>query len=153
MKRACLMYGIVQCSLLSIMALPVSATEAPTAKCEPISKMEADAKGAKFTKLNAGQYHVMMGIYLGSPITPEGLPPGDGALLVQSKAASLVFWTKGDKEACIVQLKLEGQDHQPHLMYSPMILPPAIVMVLKDIVGGKDEIATPANDPKDELKL
>jgi hypothetical protein len=153
MKRACLMYGIVQSFLMGFMALPVSAADAPTAKCEPITKMQADAKGAKFTKLNAGQYHLMMGVYIGSAITPEGLPPGDGAMLVQAKSASLLFWTKGDKEACIVPLKLEGTDHQPHLMYSPMMLPPAIVMVLKDIVGGKDEIATPANDPKDELKL
>ena len=39
-----------------------------------------DAK-THFTTLTPGQFDFVEGIYVGSPATPDGLPPGDGALL------------------------------------------------------------------------
>jgi len=132
----------------------VSFGETPE-KCEPIAQIKNEAKGAKFTQLNIGQYHVMMGIYLGSAITPEGIPPGDGAMLVQLEKSTggILFWTKGDKDACEVVLKSVGADHQPHAGYAPLMMPPEILKILKGIAGGKGEIASPAEDDKDELKL
>jgi hypothetical protein len=125
---------------------------APQAKCEPIAKMEAETKAVKYTKLNPGQYILAKGIYLGSSITPEGLPPGNGALLAQLKTVALLFWTRDDKDACEVQLNLPGPAGQPpHPIYSPLVIPPSVVMVIKGI--GKDEIAEPTDDSKDELHL
>ena len=52
--------------------------------------------GYRTTKLTAGQYHFVEGIWLLHPRTPAGLPPGDGASLL-TKAGSddaVIVFTK-----------------------------------------------------------
>jgi hypothetical protein len=43
------------------------------------------------------QFHFVEGIYVGSPTTPGGLPPGDGALLATHDGAQngIILWTVG----------------------------------------------------------
>ena len=47
--------------------------------------------------LTPGQFHFAEGLYVGSPTTPEGLPPGDGALLVSREGdrGGIIIWTRG----------------------------------------------------------
>jgi hypothetical protein len=76
----------------------LAADKAPSPPCKPIAKLKAefDAK-TRFTALTPGQFHFVEGLYVGSPTTPEGLPPGDGALLVTHDRAKsgIVVWTRG----------------------------------------------------------
>ena len=66
--------------------------------CTPLAKLRADFESnAHFTALTPGQFHFVEGIYVGSPSTPDGLPPGDGALLVTHDGAmdGIILWTRG----------------------------------------------------------
>ena len=66
--------------------------------CKPILKLKADFdEHTHFTKLSPGQFHFVEGVYVGSPATPEGLPPGDGALLAQHEGDKdgVIVWTRG----------------------------------------------------------
>ena len=47
--------------------------------------------------LTPGQFHFVEGLYVESPTTPEGLPPGDGALLAthDSGKNGIIVWTRG----------------------------------------------------------
>jgi hypothetical protein len=66
--------------------------------CKPIVKLKADFdEHTHFTKLSPGQFHFVEGVYVGSPATPEGLPPGDGALLAQHDGDKdgVIVWTRG----------------------------------------------------------
>jgi hypothetical protein len=66
--------------------------------CRPLAKLRADFDAdTHFTALTSGQFHFVQGIYVGSPNTPDGLPPGDGALLVTHDRAKngLILWTRG----------------------------------------------------------
>ena len=53
----------------------------------------------RFEVLGPGAFHVAEGIYIGSPTTPPGLPPGDGAILVTHRGdkGALLIWTRGDQ--------------------------------------------------------
>src|SRR5262249_40916346 len=66
--------------------------------CRPLIKLRAafDAN-THFTALTPGQFHFVEGIYVGSPSTPDGLPPGDGALLATHDGAKsgIILWTRG----------------------------------------------------------
>ena len=55
-----------------------------------------DAK-THFAPLTPGQFHFSEGLYVGSPTTPEGLPPGDGALLAthDGDKGGVIIWTRG----------------------------------------------------------
>ena len=57
---------------------------------------EFDSK-THFTTLTPGQFHFVEGLYVGSPTTPDGLPPGDGALLATHDGAKngIIIWTRG----------------------------------------------------------
>jgi peptidoglycan hydrolase-like protein with peptidoglycan-binding domain len=64
----------------------------------PLAKLWADFDAkTHFTTLTPGQFHFVEGIYVGSPTTPDGLPPGDGALLATHDGAQngIIFWTRG----------------------------------------------------------
>jgi hypothetical protein len=73
-----------------------------TAQCMALAAMKAKLKAMTWTPLTAGQFHFMEGVYVGSPATPEGLPPGDGAELVQAPGEKdgVIVWTRG-KRACV----------------------------------------------------
>ena len=60
-----------------------------TPLCKPLGKLLADFDAkTHFAPLTPGQFHFSEGLYVGSPTTPEGLPPGDGALLANSMTAT-----------------------------------------------------------------
>jgi hypothetical protein len=66
--------------------------------CKPIVKLKADFdEHTHFTSLSPGQFHFVEGVYVGSPSTPEGLPPGDGALLAthDGDKNGVIVWTRG----------------------------------------------------------
>ena len=74
------------------------ATEKTPSPCRQLARLRAefDAK-TRFTALTPGQFHFVEGLYVGSPSTPEGLPPGDGALLATHDGANngILIWTHG----------------------------------------------------------
>jgi hypothetical protein len=66
--------------------------------CKPIVKLKADFdQHTHFTPLSPGQFHFVEGVYVGSPSTPEGLPPGYGALLATHDGDKnrVIVWTRG----------------------------------------------------------
>lgn len=74
------------------------AAEKPIAPCKALAKLEAslDAK-THAAPLTEGQFHFIEGVYVGSPMTPDGLPPGAGALIIthDGDAGGLIVWTRG----------------------------------------------------------
>lgn len=68
------------------------------AQCNALAKLKAefDAK-THVVQLTAGQFHFVEGVYVGSPNTPDGLPPGDSALLVSHDGDKdgVIVWTRG----------------------------------------------------------
>lgn len=124
--------------------------------CQPLSDLKAALKDAKFTTLTAGQFHFMAGLYVGSPITPPGgLPPGNGAVLIEGPGGSLIVWTRGAKhgpEACITPIVVDVEQHKA--MYMPMPITPELLAMLRSIKSGKDEkvMGNGGYDP-DELHL
>jgi hypothetical protein len=76
----------------------LAADKAPSPPCKPLAKLWADFDAkTHFTELTPGQFHFVEGLYVGSPTTPEGLPPGNGALLATHDGAKngIVIWTHG----------------------------------------------------------
>ena len=70
----------------------------PSPPCKPLAKLwaEFDSK-THFTTLTPGQFHFVEGLYVGSPTTPDGLPPGDSALLATHDGAKngIIIWIRG----------------------------------------------------------
>ena len=110
----------------------------PARQCARLSdkiKAETSTPRPHFVALTPGQFHFAAGIYVGNPGTPEGMPPGDGAILITrdgSKDGTIV-WTRG-KNAC-----------------APIKVPEPIMKLLNAIKTGVGESAD--DDSKDELKL
>jgi hypothetical protein len=76
----------------------LAAYKAPAPPCKPLAKLWADFDArTHFTALTPGQFHFTEGLYVGSPTTPDGLPPGDGALLATHDGAKngIIIWTRG----------------------------------------------------------
>jgi hypothetical protein len=70
----------------------------PHAPCKALAKLKSDFDAhTHWTALSPGQFHFVEGVYVGSPSTPEGLPPGDGALLAQQDGEKdgVIVWTRG----------------------------------------------------------
>lgn len=68
------------------------------AQCKALAKLKADFDAkTHVVQLTAGQFHFVEGLYVGSPSTPDGLPPGDGALLVSHDGDKdgIIVWTRG----------------------------------------------------------
>ena len=125
--------------------------------CQPLSDLKAAlGSAAKFTTLTAGQFHFMAGLYVGSPITPPGgLPPGNGAVLIEGPGGSLVVWTRGAKhgpEACITPIVVDVEKRKA--VYMPMPITPELLAMLREIKSGHDEhvMGTGGYDPN-ELHL
>jgi hypothetical protein len=124
-----------------------AATQAPAPACVTLDQFKAafDAK-AKFSVASIGAYHVLKGVYLGSPKTPEGNPPGDGALIVShpaqhgQQAIDLVAWTRnGGKDVCAGANQV-------------LMIPASVMALIAQTVTGQGETQDP-DDSKDELKL
>src|SRR6185503_5972280 len=108
---------------------------APATHCETIGILKTALKGAKFTPLNAGQFHLLEGAYIAVP-PPSGLPSADGAVLVQIKDKSLVIWMSGN---CASK-------------ENPMPISDRVVAALRTISPSVGEIAEP-DDSSEERKL
>ncbi len=76
----------------------LAANKTPLPICKPLAKLwpKSDVE-THFTTLTPGQFHFVEGIYVGSPTTPDGFPPGDGALLATHDGAhdGIILWTRG----------------------------------------------------------
>jgi hypothetical protein len=125
----------------AIIALGGSALAAEKVKpvCHSVEEMKKDAPaGAKFTTLNSGQFHALVGAYVVLP-PPSGLPDADGAILAQMKGkGALVIWTKGGgtKPLCLAEM-------------DPMQIADKFVAILKQI----NPETVDAADSGDDLKL
>ena len=118
-------------------------------QCKPLTEIKAKNKEAKFTPLSVGQYHFALGFYVGSPITPDGAPPGNGAMLVEAAGHAAILWMRG-AEACVTVIAL-GQGHGD---YMPMPITAPQLAMLKAVRTGKLEEVPPSDaDTKDELHL
>ena len=76
----------------------LAAYKTPAPPCKPLAKLWADFDArTHFTALTPRQFHYTEGLYVGSPTTPDGLPPGDGALLATHDGAKngIIIWTRG----------------------------------------------------------
>lgn len=122
------------------------AAEPPVFKprCEPLAKFTAEHKDAKFTKLSVGQFHFLEGFYVSSPITPEGVPPGDGALLAEIDSHPGIVWTRG-RQACITIIAI-GSGHGA---YMPMPISAGQLAALKSVHTGKfeEKPGVPSDEP------
>jgi hypothetical protein len=108
---------------LTLFAFSVPALAAPAEKpiCKTIAKAKAlFAEHTRFTPVTPGQFHFLQGLYVALPNTPEGFPPGDGALLVQRDGdeGGVILWTRGS------------------LACSPIGLPPKVIKMLAKINTG-----------------
>lgn len=89
--------------------------------CKPFAEIKKHFPEATITKMTQGQFHFLAGFYVGNIATPQGLPPGDGAVVVSQGNATLILWTRGPL-ACnpiqvspkllvlMAQLKVGGDD-------------------------------------------
>jgi hypothetical protein len=74
----------------------VSAADGP--HCMSLQKAQkAAGKDTTITALTSAQFHFLQGMYVALPSTPEGLPPGDGALILTRDKGEqgLILWTRG----------------------------------------------------------
>ena len=116
--------------------------KAPPPKCMPLAQLRSDyADKTHLTVLTPGQFHFVEGMYVGSPFTPHGLPPGDGALMVEIEGHAGIVWTRG-KQACITVIAADEQ----HAAYMPMPVDKNLVEAVKT---GIDETANTEDTSKD----
>lgn len=90
MKRALLL------ALLLAPATGVCAAERP--HCMNLEKAQkAAGKDTAIVALSPAQFHFLQGLYVAMPSTPEGLPPGDGAVLLTRDRGEegVILWTRG----------------------------------------------------------
>ena len=143
------------------MGVPAYAAEgkAPNPHCEDFAKLKAslaksaDTAGAKFTELTPGQYHFVAGIYMASPITPSGGPPGEGAQLLTMSGHSGVLWTHG-KQICMSLIATGEKDEngRPVVAYMPLPLSPDLLKMLESVKTGSGEVLS-SDKSKDDLAL
>ncbi len=84
--------------LLSIACLASSAVAAENPRCASLEKAQkAAGKDTAIAPLTQAQFHFLQGVYVLSPTTPDGFPPGDGALLLTRDHGDegLILWTLG----------------------------------------------------------
>lgn len=129
-------------------AAPIPILQPP--HCQTIEKLKNEAKGAKFTALTPGQFHFMAGVYVASPVTPPGgMPPGDGALLVEMPGHAGIVWTRG-AQACITIIVLDIERHAG--AYVPLPVDTKLLAILRAINTGVGETSSP-DDSSEERKL
>ena len=71
--------------------------------CIKISEVKNFTHGSTLHTMTLEQFHFAQGVYVGDPYTPEGLPPGDGAILATSPDSdnAIIIWTtKASQLAC-----------------------------------------------------
>jgi len=81
---------------LTLLASRAFAGDGP--RCVSLEKAQkAAGKDTTITALTPAQFHFLQGMYVAMPTTPEGLPPGDGALILtrDKGGEGLILWTRG----------------------------------------------------------
>jgi hypothetical protein len=109
--------------LLSFACLASSAVAAEGPRCASLEKAQkAAGKDTSIAPLTPAQFHFLQGVYVVSPTTPDGLPPGDGALLLTHDhgADGLILWTLGP------------------LVCEPMPAPKKLIDYLAQVKSGAD---------------
>jgi hypothetical protein len=100
---------------------PGFALTAARAPCKALVKLRADFDAkTHLMQLSPGQFHFVEGVYVGSPSTPEGLPPGDGAMPAQHD---------GDKDGVIVRTR-------GPLACAPLPIPEKLIKLMGAIKTG-----------------
>ncbi len=89
-------------TIIAVGLLVSCAAHAAEPSCIKIKDVQEKMAGATLRELSLGEFHFLQGVYVGLPMTPQGLPPGDGALLATIKGDnSIVIWTnKAAGTAC-----------------------------------------------------
>ena len=85
-------------ALLSFASLASSAVAEGSAHCASLEKAQNSAgKDTAIAPLTPAQFHFLQGVYVLNPTMPDGLPPGDGALLLTRDHSDdgLILWTLG----------------------------------------------------------
>src|SRR5271166_5299980 len=85
-------------ALLSFACLASSAVAEEGPRCASLEKAQNSAgKDTAIAPLTAAQFHFLQGVYVLNPTMPDGLPPGDGALLLTRDHGDdgLILWTLG----------------------------------------------------------
>ena len=129
-------FGIVCSPAFAADRAPTHPPVARPPVCKPLDKIKSDLGATThFATLTPGQFHFAAGLYVGSPTTPDGLPPGDGALLVTHDGAdgAMILWVNG-KNGC-----------------GPISIPGKLVAMLKAMGTGPGEILN--DDASEERKL
>jgi hypothetical protein len=85
--------------LAGMLALGATArAEEPQHVCMSLEKAQKRAgKGTVVLPMTPRQFAFLQGVYVGLPSTPDGLPPGDGAIIIKSDAddSAVLVWTRG----------------------------------------------------------
>jgi len=106
---------------LSLILVSGSVQAADSPRCIPLDRAQK-AAGAHtaVAPLTAAQFHFLQGVYVLNPSTPDGLPPGDGALLLtwDGEKDGLILWTRGP------------------LACAPMAAPAKLIKYLKAVKAG-----------------
>ncbi len=98
MLRIAIMAALVLGLDLKTGGTTLAADNTSSPPCKTLAKLRADFDGqTHFSALTPGQFHFVQGLYVGSPSTPDGLPPGDGALLATHDGTKngMIIWTHG----------------------------------------------------------
>jgi hypothetical protein len=109
------------CLALAYGGSAVAAPKPPAPICKSLAKLKTEtASGAHFIVLSTGQFHFSEGLWVGSPTTPDGLPPGDGAVLVSHDGTpgAMLVWTRGS------------------LACSPIVVPDKLIKIIQGIKTG-----------------
>jgi len=110
-------------ALLSCACLASSAVAEESPRCASLEKAQnAAGKGTAIAPLTAAQFHFLQGVYVLHPTMPDGLPPGDGALLLTRDHGDdgLILWTLGP------------------LVCEPMPAPKKLIDYLAQVKSGAD---------------
>jgi hypothetical protein len=85
-------------ALSLILASGAAVHSAGRPACTSLEKAQkAAGKDTTITALTRAQFHFLQGMYVAMPTTPEGLPPGDGALILtrDDSDEGIIIWTRG----------------------------------------------------------
>jgi hypothetical protein len=85
-------------ALSLFLASGAAAHSANRLACTSLEKAQkAAGKETTVTALTPAQFHFLQGMYVAMPTTPEGLPPGDGALILTRDKSDegIIIWTRG----------------------------------------------------------
>ena len=104
-------------ALLSCACLASSAVAEESPRCASLEKAQnAAGKDTAIAPLTAAQFHFLQGVYVLHPTMPDGLPPGDGALLLTRDHGDdgLILWTLG-----AARLRADAGAEEAHRLSRP----------------------------------